>query len=500
MHFFSYDANRVGLTRGGALLFEDLVRIWGGLYLAIEVVGITAAVSAMVRPRTPQGAVAWAVSLVTMPLVALPLYAVFGSYRFSGYVKVRRIRNVRLRRELDAGLQSLRERHGNSKGTPECAFSPVFQSLSGVPFLAGNELRLLVDGHAFFDALFKAIESAREYILIQFYVMRADGIGQELARRLRTKAAQGVKVWVLVDAVGSNELPERFLKELRVAGIQAQFFRSTRLRLGRLGRMQVNFRNHRKIALMDGHTAFIGGMNVGDDYLGLYPKLAPWRDTHVAIRGPAAIEAQMAFVADWYWATEKVPDLNWEASPPVGKQCVLIDSNGPADSLETCRLLFVHAINAARTRVWISSPYVVPDSSIISALQLAAMRGVDVRILTTRVNDNRIVKLAGLSYTPDLVPFGVRIFDFEAGFLHQKAMLVDASLSMIGSANFDHRSFALNFETNAWIRDDAFCGEVEQMFESDFRRSRERAKTDWDRLPRPVRWAAQVARLCSPML
>jgi cardiolipin synthase len=270
---------------------------------------------------------------------------------------------------------------------------------------------------------------------------------------------------------------------------------------GRANRLQINFRNHRKVVVVDGHTAYVGGHNVGDEYLGRHPRLSPWRDTHLEIRGPAALATQLAFIEDWHWATQQVLQLSWSPHTACSPgQRVLILTTGPADALDTCALFFVQAINAAQQRIWITSPYFVPDETVVAALQLAALRGVDVRIMLPAHPDHKLVYLAGLSFVQESVQNGVKLFRYQTGFLHQKVLLVDADLAAVGTANLDNRSFRLNFEFTALVADPGFAAQVEEMLEADFRNCLAVAADELESRPLPVRIAARAARLLAPVL
>ncbi|MBW2462976.1 MAG: cardiolipin synthase, partial [Deltaproteobacteria bacterium] len=265
-------------------------------------------------------------------------------------------------------------------------------------------------------------------------------------------------------------------------------------------RFQINFRNHRKVVVVDGQTAWIGGHNVGDEYLGEDPKFGHWRDTHMRMEGPAALAAQLSFVEDWRWATDDMLGLDWTPRPAEGGDAsVMIVPTGPADSEETATLLFMHAINMAHERLWLASPYFVPDEAIVFALQLACLRGVDVRILIPDKADHLLVYLAGFSYFDDVEHAGVRFYRYTDGFLHQKVMLVDETAASVGTANFDNRSFRLNFEITAMVGDPAFVDQVERMFEEDFSHSRQMHPGELAERPWWFRFAVRLARLTSPL-
>jgi cardiolipin synthase len=225
-----------------------------------------------------------------------------------------------------------------------------------------------------------------------------------------------------------------------------------------------------------------------------------WRDTHVRIEGPSALGAQLSFAEDWYWATERRLDLDWTPVPSAdGDVPVLILPSGPADELETANLMFVHAINSARERIWIASPYFVPDRPVVTALQLAGLRGVDVRILIPDKADHLGVWLAAYSYLDESAGTGVDFYRYQDGFLHHKVMLIDDAVATVGTANFDNRSFRLNFEITALVADGDFAGEVERMLENDFAKSRLMDPGEYDAKPWWFRFAANLARLTSPV-
>ena len=268
-----------------------------------------------------------------------------------------------------------------------------------------------------------------------------------------------------------------------------------------LSRFQINFRNHRKIVVVDGHTCWIGGHNVGDEYMGRSEKFDYWRDTHLKINGPATLAAQLSFLEDWHWATDSLIELDWNAALTVrGDENILIIPSGPADKYETAGLMFTHAINSAKERIWIASPYFVPDESIIAALQLAGLRGVDVRIVIPDESDSLLVYLAAYSYFQQAGKSGVKFYRYTNGFMHQKTMLIDDNLSAVGTANFDNRSFRLNFEITAFIVDHDFNSQVEQMFINDFKDSRHMQGDELQSKPYWFKLMVQSARLMAPIL
>jgi cardiolipin synthase len=478
------------------MLKQDLIMLITAAVALIHTLGVLSAIHAVASVRTPQGAIAWAISLLTFPYLALPLYWILGRNRFHGYVEA--LQRGTLEHADRGGIAMILERLRSHQVDfpPERAGDlQVLAQLSRVPYTQGNALELLVDGEATFGAIFAALEAAEHYILIQFFIIKDDDLGRELHARLRRKAAAGLSVRVLYDEIGSHALPKSYAETLRAAGIAVSAFHTRR---GRRNRFQLNFRNHRKIVVVDGRVAFVGGLNVGDEYLGRGP-LGYWRDTHLRVRGPVVQALQRVFLADWYWATRQVPDLEWRPTV-AGDQIALIFPTGPADALETCSMFFHQAIVGARRRLWIASPYFVPDLPVFEALQLAALRGVDVRILLPAKPDHKLVYLASFSFLDAADRTGIQLYRYQNGFLHQKVVLVDDEVAAVGTANLDNRSLRLNFEVMAVVVDRTFAGQVAVMLERDFQQARRTSAADLRDRSWPFRWAVRAARLFDPIL
>jgi cardiolipin synthase len=472
--------------------------VFGYLIALLHSLGLIAAIHAVLTVRTAQGSIAWALSLLFMPYLTLIPYLVFGRSTFDGYIKARRQANEEMRKAIselnwrpwvEEALRARRSTaYGSLWGRPKWGRRPGREN---------NEVRLLINGRSTFDAIFDAIRHAKEAVLIQFFIIHDDRLGQRLHDLLLEKAAEGVAIYLLYDRIGSHSLPHSYVQPLRDGGVEVKAFAT---RSGWLNRFQVNFRNHRKIVVVDGILGFVGGHNVGDEYMGEKPPLAPWRDTHVQVRGPVVACMQESFAEDWFWAARSLPPLILpEVYPDDGVLCQMLAS-GPADSYETCSLFFVEAIHAATERVWITSPYFIPDEAVLAALRLAVLRGVDVRILLPSRPDHRIVYAASSLYAFEAVRAGVRVFRYEPGFLHQKVVLIDNEISAIGSANMDNRSFRLNFEVMLLTVDSAFAAEVEQMLNDDFAQAHEIAKEEGRETARLRQVGMRIARLISPIL
>ncbi|AOJ38367.1 cardiolipin synthase [Burkholderia lata] len=471
----------------------------GTLILTIHVLGIVAAFHAIMNTRTSQGAIAWAVSLAAMPYLTLIPYLFLGRSKFSGYVDARRHELEMLR------MHTPRSPWLSTDATDGPAADAIGQAavlaltrLGGMPFLGGNSVRTLVNGDATFSAILAAIDAARDYVVVQFFIVRDDALGRMMRDSLLARAAAGVRCCLLYDSIGSFDLPHSYVDTLRRGGVEVHPFATNRTFVNRF---QLNFRNHRKIVVVDGNRAFVGGHNVGVEYLGAKARLSPWRDTHIEIRGPVVASIQYVFAEDWHWATQKLPPLALPppALPGDNMHCLAVPM-GPADKQETGSLFFVEAINAARERVWITTPYLVPDEAVISALKLAVMRGVDVRILIPSRRDHYVVFEASKLYARDLVDAGVKVFRYRPGFLHQKVVLIDRIAAAIGSANLDNRSFRLNFEIMVLTVDRTFADEVETMLDADFAQAYEVDASEYRQSPAWRRIAMHVARLFAPIL
>ena len=457
--------------------------------------GLISAVHAVMSTRTSQGTIAWLASLLVCPYLAVPAYWILGRSRFHGYVTARRTGSENLN-ALAQRAYELAKLHF----VPEIARSEAGRAaerLAGIPFLKGNHVDLLVDGQATFESILAGIDAAQSYILFQFFIVHDDEIGREVQRRLMARANAGVRVYFLYDEVGSHDLPRAYLDTLRSAGVAVYDFHT---RKGPRNRFQINFRNHRKIVVVDGKVSWIGGHNVGDEYLGRDPKFGHWRDTHVRITGPAALAAQLSFVEDWHWVTNAILKLDWNPQPSAEQNLpVLIVPSGPADKLETAGLMFTHALNSATRRIWITSPYFVPDEAVMKALQLAGLRGIDVRILIPDKPDHLLVYLAAFSYFDEASRTGVQFYRYTDGFLHQKVMLIDNSVATVGTANFDNRSFRLNFEITAVIADAGFATEILKMLETDFSNARRMTADDFDKRSWWFKLVVRLARLTAPV-
>ena len=433
-------------------------------FFITHVLGVISSFHALMSTRTSQGAIAWIVSLNTLPVISVPAYWVFGRDKFQGYITIRQHMELSYNDEVDAIKAKVSPYiHGHTFDELRVA-----EKLANLPYLNHNDVTLLINGKATFKSIFEGIDQAKDYVLVQFYIIHDDNLGKQLKQKLIAKAKEGVDIYLLYDEIGTIGMDDYF-EELKATGIHVSSFHSTR---GSVNRFQLNFRNHRKIVVVDGYLGWVGGLNVGDEYIEKNSQAPDWRDTHLKITGPSVLQLQLSFSEDWHWAQNEHIHLPWNPRPSTKSNVpVLIIPSGPADRLETCSLMYQQAIHSAQSRIWISSPYFVPDSSVMSALHLATLRGVDVRILIPEKPDNQLVYYSAYAFLGELIESGIKIYRYQPGFLHEKVFLVDHAIAGVGTANFDNRSFRLNFEVTALVVDPTFASEVESMFLNDFSNS-----------------------------
>ena len=462
------------------------------VFAANYVLAIGFAVSEIFRSRTSQGSIAWIISLLILPFPMTLLYAVFGLKSFDGYAAVQTHSGRALRKVRAAKTKILDQ--------PSTEEFPVLANVSQLPFLKGNEVDLLVDGKETFDSIFDGISRAQEVLLIQFYVIHDDELGREFAARLIERAKAGVRIYLLYDDVGCFWLPRAYKNRLREAGIRIHGFNHRHRFLRLLGPTRIQYRNHRKIVVADGKEAWIGGLNVGDEYMGRSKVFGHWRDTHVHFKGPATLAAVLSFREDWQWAVGEELDNLPSSTDIAGDQSMLVMPTGPADALESCAIAFDDVIGQSQKRLWIVSPYFVPDLSMETALLAAQMRGVDVRILIPEKPDHRIVWLASIAYANRMVHHGVSMYRYPSGFLHEKVILVDDKIAGVGTVNFDNRSFRINFEITMWFTGDKMIKDVEKMLRRDFGDAHKVQGNIPGSQTLIMRFLTQAARLLSPIL
>ncbi|CAM3219207.1 cardiolipin synthase [Filibacter tadaridae] len=364
-----------------------------------------------------------------------------------------------------------------------------------------NDVQVFNDGKAKFDSLIHDLESAKDHIHFQYYILRLDNLGTRILEVLIRKAKQGVKVRVLFDDIGSRGLYKRHLQALVDEGGEVEAFFPAILPLIN---PRLNYRNHRKIVVIDGRIGYVGGFNVGDEYLGLNRKFGYWRDTHLRIEGSAIHPLQTRFILDWNQASGN-QDIEYAehffpAIPRKGSVAMQIVSSGPDSEWEQIKDGYLKMIFRAKEYIYIQTPYFIPDISFLDALRIACLSGVDVRIMIPNKPDHMFVYWATYSNVGKLLKAGARVYIYENGFLHTKQIVVDDEVSTVGTANIDVRSFKLNFEINAFIYDREKCHELKELFEQDMQLSTELTLVAYEDRKRFIKMKESVSRLLSPIL
>lgn len=364
-----------------------------------------------------------------------------------------------------------------------------------------NKVEIFIDGREKFDALLRDIEHAKDHIHIQYYIFRLDSLGQQIYQALLGKAKQGVKVRILYDDTGSRSLRKKHFKELIPLGGRVEAFFPS---IFPLINPRMNYRNHRKIVVIDGRIGYIGGFNVGDEYLGLKKKFGYWRDTHLRIEGSSVHPLQTRFILDWNQASAEhdieYSDIFFPAIPMKGSVGLQIVSSGPDSEWEQIKNGYLKLIMMAKKYIYIQSPYFIPDASFMDTLRIACLSGIDVRIMIPNKPDHIFVYWATYSYVGDLIRAGAKVYIYQNGFLHTKMIVIDDEASTVGTANIDVRSFKLNFEINAFIYDRETSHQLAELFEEDMKLSTEMTMEIYESRSRIIKFKESLARLISPIL
>ena len=434
--------------------------------------------------RNPLKTLPWIIVLVFAPVVGLVFYFFFGQN-----LSKRRIISRRTRRRITMQLEEARD-----TGRPEIPeehrrLAALLYSTTHSVALYGSRITPYTDGRSKMEALLAEIARAKHHIHIQYYIFCDDETGRRLRDALVEKVRQGVEVRILYDDVGCSGVKKDFFEGMRREGIEVFSFLHVKFPLFT---SKVNYRNHRKIAVIDGRVGFIGGMNVADRYV-RGTGWGSWRDTHFRIEGSGAAGLQVSFLSDWSATTKQhiTGAAYFPQSERHAEKEVKLYSASSTDS---------YAVSNARRRIWIQTPYYLPSDVLNTALQVAALAGVDVRLMLPARSDSKIVDLASHSYLDDMMKAGVKILFYKPGFLHSKLLIIDDTLTVIGSANMDFRSFEHNFEINAFVYDTEFTARMDAVFRDDATRCHALTPGEWFNRPRPRRWAESLMRVFSPLL
>ncbi len=455
------------------------------------------AIVIVMQRRSPAATIAWLLVLALFPFFGWMVYRTIGPQR----LERRKLRRRITRKLVEEANGALAEIESESPLRHREQLARVAIAAGEPPPLRADSVTLYTEGEAKYRAVAEALEAARHHIHIEYYIWEDGKIGRRLRDQLVARARAGIEVRVLLDGTGSFGVRGRFFKPLIEAGGEVGWFNP--LSPFHIKRRRVDFRSHRKIVVCDGAVGFIGGMNVADGQTSEMTGDKAWRDTHLRIEGSAVRALQRVFAEDWMYATTRsLPpgDIYYPAPVKDGAEVVQIVASGP--DLETFAIhkVFFAAINQAVSRVWLTTPYFVPDDSMLTALVSAAMRGVDVQVIAPAKGDSRLVDLAARSYFPEMLAAGARVFEHESRFIHAKTFVIDDDVAIVGSANLDNRSFRLDFEVEAVVYGTALNTELANAFTADLRSCREVARDGDAKQKFLPRLGQAVARLLSPLL
>lgn len=471
--------------------------LYFGIYTGFILTIIFTSIVIVLENRNPVKSLAWIVVLVFLPIGGFILYLFFGQqYRHTRMISKRK---RRILQKMSGNTAHLGVSEPGNKLSPESQQQiQLGYQLGGTQLFVHNQIEIFTDGESKFKALIKDISGAETFIHLQYYIFANDKLGKSIQQLLMEKARQGVKIRILYDDVGCWKVKSRFFKEMRKAGIEIKpFFKVTFPQLAN----KLNYRNHRKVAVIDGKIGYIGGMNIADRYCdGL--SWGIWRDTHARIKGPAVYGLQSAFSIDWSFTTREFLS---EACyyPPVekcGDTDMQILTSGPLGEWKEIAISFLKAIANARECIYIQTPYFLPTDSLAKALQTAALAKVDVRVMIPERSDSQILRFASFSYIAEMLKAGVKVYFYQPGLLHAKTVIIDDELCTVGSTNFDFRSFEHNFEANAFIYDREVNSEMKRIFIDDQQHCRRIILHYWRHRPLWQKGLESIMRLLSPVL
>ncbi|KOP81746.1 cardiolipin synthase [Cytobacillus solani] len=477
---------------GGYLGYISLLMSMSVIFIAFVI---------FLENRHPAQTLTWLVVLGSFPLVGFIFYLLFGrNYKKEKMFRQKYILDKQAFLRFEGEHDLINEEKIKQLADHQRKLFYLAQNLGHSPISFATQTQVLTNGDETFHEILESLKSATHHIHLEYYIVRHDHIGQEIKEILIQKVKEGVKVRFLFDAVGSLQLSKKYISELRQAGVEMIPFGPVRLPFLN---SKINFRNHRKIIVIDGSIGFVGGLNIGDEYLGRVESFGFWRDTHMMMKGEAVRSLQLIFLQDWYYMTNQ-NILSADYLSPVLEENihggVQLVAGGPDNEWSVIKNIFFSMITSAEKSVWIASPYFIPDEDIFSALKVAALSGIDVRLLMPQRPDKKIVFYASRSYFPELLEAGVKIYEYKKGFMHSKIVIVDEELASIGTSNMDMRSFHLNFEVNAFLYRTRSTQKLVKEYINDLKNSRKIDINKFKRRHIGYRMIESTSRLLSPFL
>jgi cardiolipin synthase A/B len=479
-------------VEGGLIRFSSL-------FITLSVIFISFVI--FLENRHPTQTLTWLIVLGSFPLIGFFFYLLFGrNYRKERMFRKKYFLDKQTFLKFEGENDPKSEEKLDQMGAHQKRLFQLAQRLGNSPISFATSTKTLTNGAETFRYIQKEMKKATHHIHLEYYIVRDDTIGREIKNLLIEKAKEGVKVRFLYDAVGCWKLPKRYVKDLLDSGIEMVPFGPVRLPFLN---NKFNFRNHRKIIVIDGTVGFVGGLNIGDEYLGRNKYFGFWRDTHLMLKGEAVRSLQLIFLQDWYYMTNSSLLTSEYLSPVLAENNhggVQLIAGGPDNEWSVIKNIFFSMIASARKSVWIASPYFIPDEDIFSAIKIASLSGIDVRILVPKRPDKRIVFHASRSYFPELLEAGVKVYEYDRGFMHSKIVIVDDEIASIGTSNMDMRSFHLNFEVNAFLYRTRSTQKLVNDFKKDLAISKPINFEKFKKRHIGLRMIESLSRLLSPLL
>lgn len=472
--------------------------IWEIAYIVLFVVYVytilTTILFLVMENRNPVKSIAWIFVLLFIPVLGFICYFLVGKkFRKKRIISKR---SFRLLKTYEATAN--RDLSDLPLNERQLAIANLAVGNSDSPIFENNSIFIYTNASKLYESIFEDIKNAKHHINLEYYIFIPDTLGRRMMEALKEKAREGVKVRVIIDDVGSWRFKKRHIKEMRDAGIEVENFLEVRLPYIS---SHVNYRNHRKIAVIDGLIAYTGGINIADRYIdGL--DWGTWRDTHVRLEGSVVLGLQKTFFEDWYFVKQSLIEDQEYYPQPLKKGNVFMQTviSGPDMQWESIMQIYVLAFSLARKRIYIQTPYFIPPESLVTALQNAALSGVDVRLILPRKSDATVTLYSSYSFLDQMFKAGIKVYFYQPGFLHSKITIVDDDISFVGSANMDFRSFEQNFELNTIVYDKDVTGELISIYEEDLNNSVEVEERYWKVRSLKNRIKESLARLFSPLL
>lgn len=464
-------------------------------YLLWILLGLGAIAHLLVHKREPSSTLAWLFFVITVPVFGPLIFFILGPQRLE--------RNaIKRKSKLYSPLEVTGAEPPPSKTRTllkeERKVFEIAERISGYEFTEGNSIAILPDPSDALKQMSEAISNAKSYVHLEYYIISSDEVTKQLFEDLIAAKKRGVEVRVLYDSLGSYSLKRRYFKPLQDNGIKISGFLPFSLAPQRLN---FNFRNHRKILIIDGKVAFCGGTNIGRQYLGR-PSEHQWRDYTFEVQGPVCLQMQDVFAKDWQFTTEEdLADEKYYPKPTsAGDAVIQLLESGPDTEFHILHRAVLMGIHSAKKRVWLTTPYFIPDTAMLAALEIASLRGVDVKLILPAKNDAPVVQAASRSFYDSLFRSGIKLYEYQPRVLHAKTMLVDEDWTLLGSANMDIRSFRLNFELNLFVYSHELAAQLEKIFLQDLSQSKAVVQEEFDKRPVYKKIFENTSRLLTPIL